>query len=117
MKKYHHYDRILSNINKLQIPLQVLENKSILDLTENNLKNVQDLKIDFVKNMDTLSRGICPDLKYFVSFSSVEFLYADKGYALNSYLNGLIQNIMRKRKDAGLCAVSISYLFGFSMIN
>ncbi|XP_065211282.1 fatty acid synthase-like [Planococcus citri] len=88
---------------------KVLENKSIDALNENDLKNIKDYKIDFLKNMDTLTRKIGQNLKYFVSFSAVEFLYGDKGYGLNSYINGLIQNVMRKRKDTGLCATLIHW--------
>lgn len=74
-------------------------------LNENDFKNITN-KIDFLQNMDITTRKLCPELQYFVSFSSVEFLYGANGYSVNSYANGLLQNIMKKRKNSNLCAVS-----------
>lgn len=88
---------------------KVMENKSIDILNETDFKNTKSFKFDFIKNMDTVSRKTCQDLKYFVSFSAIEFLYADKGYVINSYANGLIQNVMKSRKEAGLCATIIHW--------
>ena len=56
--------------------------------------------------MDTVTRKLAPSLHHFVSFSLVELDYGLPDYSILAYANGMIQNIMRGRRESGLNGVS-----------
>lgn len=65
-------------------------------------------KVDFLTNMDKITRKLCPNLEFFVSFSSVEYEYGSVEKSIYHYVNGIVQNLMRNRKNSNLSAVRYS---------
>lgn len=73
---------------------------------EKTMKTLLAHKLDFLTNMDAVSRKLCPQMEFFVAFSSIEFEYTSSSESLYCFANGKIQNLIRNRKDLNLPAVS-----------
>lgn len=91
--------------------MQIPENFASEQIDENSLKIILSQKVDFLTNMDIVTRKICPSIDYFVSFSSIELGYGVDGLGLYSYANGTIQSLMRNRKNSNLNAVNYILFF------
>lgn len=78
---------------------------------ERTMKKYLAHKLDFLTNMDAVTRKLCPTMEYFVSFSSIEFEFAPSTESLLCFANGKIKNLIRNRKSSNLSAVSPEILF------
>lgn len=64
-------------------------------------------KVDGTKFLDTVSRKLCPELDYFVAFSSVSCGRGNAGQANYGLANSAMERICEARQAAGLPGVSI----------
>ncbi|CRK94451.1 CLUMA_CG007958, isoform A [Clunio marinus] len=66
-------------------------------------------KADATKFLDEISRKICPELKYFVIFSSVSCGRGNAGQSNYGMGNSIMERIMEERSKAGLPAKAIQW--------
>jgi len=64
-------------------------------------------KVAGTMNLDKASRSLCPQLDYFVAFSSVSCGRGNAGQANYGLANSVMERICEARQAAGLPAVSI----------
>ena len=67
------------------------------------------LKAVAYKYLDEVSRELCPDLKYFVAFSSVTSGRGLPGQSNNGMSNAIVERIMEQRHECGLPAKAIQW--------
>lgn len=70
--------------------------------TVQNFIDVCESKVNSTKNMDTLTRELCPALDYFVCFSSVSCGRGNAGQTNYGYANGVMERICEDRVSEGL---------------
>lgn len=63
-------------------------------------------KVDGTKFLDSVSRKLCPELDYFVAFSSVSCGRGNVGQANYGLANSAMERICEARQAAGLPGVS-----------
>lgn len=71
-------------------------------------------KVDGTKQLDAVSRKLCPELDYFVAFSSVSCGRGNAGQANYGLANSAMERICEARQAAGLPGVCIKlkyYIF------
>lgn len=79
--------------------------------TEADFKTVCRPKVDGTKNLDAASRKLCPQLDYFVVFSSVSCGRGNTGQANYGLANSAMERICEARQAAGLPGVRIATKF------
>lgn len=79
-----------------------MENQSAADFA-----TVCRPKVDATKNLDSVSRRLCPELDYFVAFSSVSCGRGNAGQANYGLANSAMERICEARQASGLPAVSL----------
>lgn len=82
----------------------MMENQSAADF-----KTVCLPKVDGTKNLDTVSRNLCPQLDYFVAFSSVSCGRGNAGQANYGLANSAMERICESRQLAGLPGLAIQW--------
>ena len=60
-------------------------------------------------NLDKASRSICPDLEYFVAFSSVSCGRGNAGQTNYGYANSVMERVCEERRGAGLPGLAIQW--------
>lgn len=66
-------------------------------------------KVDGTKNLDAASRKLCPELDYFVAFSSVSCGRGNAGQANYGLANSAMERICEARQAVGLPGVAIQW--------
>lgn len=66
-------------------------------------------KVDGTKNLDLLSRKLCPELDYFVTFSSVSCGRGNAGQVNYGLANSAMERICEARQAAGLPGLAIQW--------
>lgn len=66
-------------------------------------------KVDGTKQLDAISRKLCPELDYFVAFSSVSCGRGNAGQANYGLANSAMERICEARQAAGLPGVAIQW--------
>ena len=70
--------------------------------TVQNYIDVCESKVSSTKNMDALSRKLCPELDWFVCFSSVSCGRGNAGQSNYGYANSVMERICEDRVNDGL---------------
>lgn len=68
--------------------------------------DVCEPKIESTKNMDLLSREFCPELDYFVCFSSIACGRGNAGQSNYGYANSAMERICEERVYEGLPGIN-----------
>lgn len=87
----------------------VLRDGLIEDLTAADYKTVCLPKIEGTKNLDIASRELCPDLDYFICFSSVSCGRGNIGQSNYGLANSAMERICEIRQQSGLPATAIQW--------
>lgn len=87
----------------------VLRDGLLDDQTEADFKTVCRPKVDGTKNLDQASRELCPDLDYFICFSSVSCGRGNIGQTNYGLANSAMERICENRQASGLPATAIQW--------
>ncbi|KAL0116142.1 hypothetical protein PUN28_011183 [Cardiocondyla obscurior] len=87
----------------------VLRDALIENLEEADFKTVISPKVDVTKNLDTVSRKLCPSLDYFVVFSSVSCGRGNMGQTNYGFANSAMERLMEERQANGLPGLAIQW--------
>lgn len=87
----------------------VLRDGLMENQTEADYKSVCVPKVDGTKNLDTASRELCPDLDYFICFSSVSCGRGNIGQTNYGLANSAMERICEARQATGLPGLSIQW--------
>lgn len=99
-------DRPLGGIFHLAM---VLQDALFQNMDEKQFKDVCQPKIDAAKILDELSRELCQNLRYFVTFSSIVATQGNAGQANYGFANFAMDQLCRQRKLDSLPALSIQW--------
>nr|XP_018905067.1 PREDICTED: fatty acid synthase [Bemisia tabaci]XP_018905075.1 PREDICTED: fatty acid synthase [Bemisia tabaci] len=87
----------------------VLRDALLPDQTAVDFEKVALPKINGTKNLDQVSRKLCPQLDYFVAFSSVSCGRGNIGQTNYGLANSAMERICEARQEAGLPGVAIQW--------
>lgn len=87
----------------------VLRDAFLENQTEADFKTVCLPKVTGTKILDTLSRELCPELDYFVAFSSVSCGRGNAGQTNYGMANSAMERICEDRQASGLPGVAIQW--------
>lgn len=80
----------------------ILKDALLADQTSKTFKEVCDAKVSGTINMDTVCRTECPDLDYFVCFSSLVSTVGNIGQSNYGFANNVMERVCEKRRADGL---------------
>ncbi|XP_011695797.1 PREDICTED: fatty acid synthase [Wasmannia auropunctata] len=87
----------------------VLRDALIENLEEADFKTVILPKVDVTRNVDVVSRKLCPSLDYFVVFSSVSCGRGNIGQTNYGFANSTMERIIEERQANGLPGLAIQW--------
>lgn len=87
----------------------VLRDELLENLSEADFKSVCAPKVDGTKYLDTASRELCPDLDYFICFSSVSCGRGNIGQTNYGLANSAMERICEARQASGLPGLAIQW--------
>ncbi|XP_039315167.1 fatty acid synthase-like [Solenopsis invicta] len=87
----------------------VLRDALIENLEEADFKTVISPKINVTRNLDAVSRKLCPSLDYFVVFSSVSSGRGNMGQTNYGFANSAMERMMEERQTNGLPGLAIQW--------
>lgn len=87
----------------------VLRDDLLENLTEADFKSVCKPKVDGTKHLDTASRELCPELDYFICFSSVSCGRGNIGQTNYGLANSAMERICEDRQRIGLPGTAIQW--------
>lgn len=87
----------------------VLRDGLMENQTEADYKSVCVPKVDGTKNLDNASRELCPDLDYFICFSSVSCGRGNIGQTSYGLANSAMERICEARQATGLPGLAIQW--------
>ncbi|XP_035213956.1 fatty acid synthase-like [Stegodyphus dumicola] len=77
--------------------------------TAPDFQDVSAPKAEATKNLDELSRKFCPDLDYFVCFSSISCGRGNAGQTNYGYANSAMERVCEKRSSMGYHGLAIQW--------
>ena len=77
--------------------------------TTEQFKKVFAPKAQVTHNMDILTRELCPELDYFVCFSSVSSGRGNAGQTNYGFANSVMERICEERRDCGLHGLAVQW--------
>lgn len=90
--------------------LAMVLNDSILEnQTPEKFKEVCLPKVDTSINLDKVSRKLCPQLDYFVCFSSVAASLGNPGQSNYGFANSVMERVVEQRKEDGLHGLAVQF--------
>uniref|UniRef100_A0A1A8NNF5 Fatty acid synthase n=2 Tax=Nothobranchius TaxID=28779 RepID=A0A1A8NNF5_9TELE len=87
----------------------VLKDGMLDNLTREHFVDVSKPKCDGTINLDKVTRGSCPDLTYFVAFSSVSCGRGNAGQTNYGYANSAMERVCEKRRSDGLPGLAVQW--------
>ncbi|XP_013881248.1 fatty acid synthase [Austrofundulus limnaeus] len=87
----------------------VLKDGMLENLTPELFLDVNKPKSDGTINLDKVTRQTCPDLKYFVAFSSVSCGRGNAGQSNYGYANSVMERVCEKRRHDGFPGLAIQW--------
>lgn len=87
----------------------VLKDAMMENQSAGDFKTVCLPKVDGTKNLDNASRSLCPQLDYFIAFSSVSCGRGNAGQANYGLANSAMERICEGRQAAGLPGLAIQW--------
>ncbi|XP_039306266.1 fatty acid synthase-like [Solenopsis invicta] len=87
----------------------VLRDALIENLEEADFKTVISPKINVTRNLDLVSRKLCPSLDYFVVFSSISSGRGNVGQTNYGFANSAMERMMEERHINGLPGLAVQW--------
>uniref|UniRef100_A0AAV2LIZ5 Fatty acid synthase n=1 Tax=Knipowitschia caucasica TaxID=637954 RepID=A0AAV2LIZ5_KNICA len=87
----------------------VLKDGMLENLTPQHFQEVNKPKYDGTLNLDRVTRRICPELSYFVVFSSVSCGRGNAGQSNYGYANSSMERVCEKRQRDGLPGLAVQW--------
>ncbi|XP_041830190.1 fatty acid synthase isoform X2 [Melanotaenia boesemani] len=87
----------------------VLKDGMLENLTPELFVDVCKPKCDGTINLDKVTRSSCPDLKYFVAFSSVSCGRGNAGQSNYGYANSTMERVCERRRHDGLPGLAVQW--------
>ncbi|KAG7507376.1 fatty acid synthase [Solea senegalensis] len=87
----------------------VLKDGMLENLTSQHFLDVNKPKYDGTVNLDRMTRKLCPDLRYFVAFSSVSCGRGNAGQSNYGYANSAMERVCEKRRYDGLPGLAVQW--------
>lgn len=87
----------------------VLKDGMLENLTPQLFLDVNKPKNDGTINLDRVTRKLCPELRYFVAFSSVSCGRGNAGQSNYGYANSAMERVCEKRNYDGLPALAVQW--------
>lgn len=87
----------------------VLKDGMLENLTPQLFIDVNKPKYDGTLNLDKVTRQSCPDLSYFVAFSSVSCGRGNAGQSNYGYANSAMERVCEKRRYDGLPGLAVQW--------
>ncbi|KFM59156.1 Fatty acid synthase, partial [Stegodyphus mimosarum] len=87
----------------------VLKDAFMENQTAPDFQDVSAPKAEATKNLDELSRKFCPDLDYFVCFSSISCGRGNAGQTNYGYANSAMERVCEKRSSMGYHGLAIQW--------
>ncbi|XP_047465414.1 LOW QUALITY PROTEIN: fatty acid synthase [Mugil cephalus] len=87
----------------------VLKDGMLENLTPQLFIDVNKPKYDGTINLDKVTRKLCPDLSYFVAFSSVSCGRGNAGQSNYGYANSSMERVCEKRRYDGLPGLAVRW--------
>uniref|UniRef100_A0AAQ5YJU9 Fatty acid synthase n=1 Tax=Amphiprion ocellaris TaxID=80972 RepID=A0AAQ5YJU9_AMPOC len=87
----------------------VLKDGMLENLTPELFLDVNRPKYDGTINLDKVTRKLCPDLSYFVAFSSVSCGRGNAGQSNYGYANSAMERVCEKRRYDGLPGLAVQW--------
>ncbi|XP_020494498.2 fatty acid synthase [Labrus bergylta] len=87
----------------------VLKDGMLENLTPQLFLDVNKPKYDGTVNLDKVTRRLCPDLSYFVAFSSVSCGRGNAGQSNYGYANSAMERVCEKRRFDGLPGLAVQW--------
>lgn len=84
----------------------MLRDAFIENLTPQDFETVSKPKVTGTKNLDLVTRKLCPKLDHFVVFSSVSCGRGNAGQTNYGFANSVMERICETRQESGLPGVS-----------
>lgn len=95
---------LLFNYRK-KLLFQVLRDAFLENQTPQDFEIVSKPKVNGTKNLDLVTRMCCPELEYFVVFSSVSCGRGNAGQTNYGFANSVMERICESRHEAGFPGV------------
>ncbi|KAF7279309.1 hypothetical protein GWI33_007442, partial [Rhynchophorus ferrugineus] len=108
-QKLVQFSESLGNIKGIFNAALVLVDGTFVNQTADNFKSVLAPKIYSTNNMDKVTRKRCPNLEYFVAFSSVIGGKGNAGQSNYGMGNAAIERLCERRRKDGLPALAIQF--------
>ena len=103
-------------MQKTKLPIGGIFNTAVVykdglyqDQYVSQFKEVCGPKSEASKHLDRLSRKLCPELDYFVTFSSISANRGNAGQTNYNFANAVMDSICQERRRIGLPALSIQW--------
>ncbi|XP_040922555.1 fatty acid synthase-like [Toxotes jaculatrix] len=87
----------------------VLKDGMLENLTPQLFLDVNKPKYDGTVNLDKVTRRLCPELRYFVAFSSVSCGRGNAGQSNYGYANSTMERVCEKRRYDGLPGLAVQW--------
>ena len=87
----------------------VLCDSLFLNQTVEQFEKVLAPKAQAIRNLDAMSRQMCPDLDYFVCFSSVACGRGNSGQSNYAFANSVMERVCEVRRARGLSGLAIQW--------
>ncbi|CAK1550869.1 unnamed protein product [Leptosia nina] len=87
----------------------VLRDAFLENLTSDDFRAVAAPKIDATRTLDAASRELCPELEYFVAFSSVSCGRGNPGQSNYGLANSAMERIVEARQKDGLPGLAVQW--------
>ncbi|XP_054714096.1 fatty acid synthase-like [Uloborus diversus] len=87
----------------------VLKDAFLENQTADNFKEVCLPKAVATRNLDELSRHMCPSLDYFICFSSISCGKGNAGQTNYGYANSVMERVCEQRRAAGLHGLAVQW--------
>ncbi|XP_054723843.1 fatty acid synthase-like [Uloborus diversus] len=87
----------------------VLRDAFMENQTVKNFQEVAESKVSSTRHLDEFSRKMCPDLEWFVCFSSVSCGRGNAGQSNYGYANSVMERVCEERHKEGLPGLAIQW--------
>nr|QCW07586.1 fatty acid synthase 6 [Blattella germanica] len=99
----------LGSIGGIFILSMVLKDALLENQSKENFQEVCKAKVDVARSLDAMSQRLCPELEYFVAFSSIASGRGNVGQSAYGMANSTLERICEERRMLGLPALAVQW--------
>ena len=107
--KFLKYANSLGELQAIFHLAAVLRDAIFENQTTENFETVFKSKVLISRHLDVATRQICPDLKYFILFSSVASSMGNAGQTNYGMANSIMEQISHQRRQDGFSSLAIEW--------